>query len=206
MGKRNPKIDAYIKKSAPFAQPILERLRELVHKACPEVEESVKWSMPFFDYKGPLCNMASFKQHAVFGFWKGKLIKDTKGYLQDRAIDGGNSMGHLGRLTSLKDLPPDKVILDFIKQAKKLNEDGIKVEPKPKPEAKEIEAPTDLIALLKTNKKAKATFDGFSYSNKKEYITWIKEAKTEATRLKRLETAVEWMAEGKIRNWKYLKK
>jgi uncharacterized protein YdeI (YjbR/CyaY-like superfamily) len=206
MGKHNPKIDAYIKKAAPFAQPVLEHLRELVHKACPEVEESVKWSMPFFDYKGPLCNLAAFKQHAVFGFWKGKLIKDTKGYLKDRAIEGGNSMGHLGRLTSLKDLPPDKVILDFIKQAKKLNEDGVKVEPKAKPEKKEIETPTDLIALLKTNKKAKATFDGFSYSNKKEYITWITEAKTEATRIKRLETAVEWMAEGKIRNWKYLKR
>jgi uncharacterized protein YdeI (YjbR/CyaY-like superfamily) len=206
MGKRDSKIDAYIEKCAPFAQPILEHLRELVHKACPEVEESVKWSMPFFDYKGPLCNMAAFKQHAVFGFWKGKLIKDTKGYLQDRAIDGGNSMGHLGRLTSIKDLPSDKVILDFIKQAKKLNDDGVKVASKPKPEIKELETPKDLIALLKTNKKAKATFDGFSYSNKKEYITWITEAKTEATRIKRLETAVEWMAEGKIRNWKYLKK
>jgi uncharacterized protein YdeI (YjbR/CyaY-like superfamily) len=206
MAKRDSKIDAYIKKAAPFAQPILEHLRELVHKACPEVEESVKWSMPFFDYKGPLCNMAAFKQHAVFGFWKGKLIKDPKNYLQDRAIDGENAMGHLGRITSLNDLPPDKVILDFIKQAKKLNDDGVKVASKPKPEQKELETPKDLIALLKSNKEAKATFDNFSYSNKKEYITWITEAKTEATRSKRLETAVEWMAEGKIRNWKYLKK
>lgn len=206
MGTRSAKIDAYINKAAPFAQPVLEHLRELVHKACPEVEENIKWGMPFFDYKGPLCNMAAFKQHAVFGFWKGKLIKDSKNHLKERAIDGGDAMGHLGKIASLKDLPPDKVILDFIKQARKLNDDGVKVSPKPKSEVKKLEIPKDLLVLLKSNKKAKATFEAFSYSNKKEYINWITEAKTEATRTKRLETAVEWMAEGKIKNWKYLKK
>jgi uncharacterized protein YdeI (YjbR/CyaY-like superfamily) len=206
MASRNKKIDAYIAKSAPFAQPILEHLRELVHQACPDVEESVKWSMPFFDYNGPLCNMAAFKQHAVFGFWKGKLLQDPKNYLQERSSEGGTAMGHLGRITSLNDLPPDKAIIALIKQAAKLNEDGIKLEPKPKTEKKEVVAPSDLVKALKSNKLAKATFDAFSYSNKKEYILWLEEAKTEATRTKRLETAIEWMAEGKPRNWKYMKK
>jgi len=206
MAKKNPEIDTYILKSADFAQPILIRLRELVHKACPEVEESIKWSMPFFDYKGPLCNMASFKQHAVFGFWKAKLMSDPTKYLQERSIDGGNSMGHFGQLTSVKDLPPDKVILELIKQAKKLNEEGIKVPAKPKTDTKELVVPSYFTNALRKNKKALATFNAFSYSNKKEYVTWIEEAKTETTREKRLETSIEWMADGKIRNWKYLKK
>ena len=202
---RKKEIDAYINKSAPFAQPILEHLRELVHTACPDVKESVKWSMPFFDHQGPLCNMAAFKQHAVFGFWKGKLLRDPKNYLQERSAEGGTAMGHFGRLTSLKDLPPDKVIIALIKQAAKLNEDGIKVDPKPKTEKKELVIPAYFKIAIKANKKAQAVFDAFSYSNKKEYVMWVTEAKTEATRTKRLETAVEWMAEGKVRNWKYLK-
>jgi uncharacterized protein YdeI (YjbR/CyaY-like superfamily) len=206
MGKYNSKIDAYIHKAAPFAQPILVHLRELVHEACPDVEESVKWSMPFFDYQGPLCNMAAFKQHAVFGFWKGKLLHDPKNYLQERSTEGGTAMGHLGKITSLKDLPPNKVIVAFIKQAAKLNEDGIKLEPKPKTEKKELIVPAYFKTALKTNKKAQAVFVAFSYSNKKEYVEWVTEAKTDATREKRLETAVAWMAEGKVRNWKYLKK
>jgi uncharacterized protein YdeI (YjbR/CyaY-like superfamily) len=206
MGTRNKRIDDYIKKAAPFAQPILTRLRELVHKSCPEVEETIKWGMPSFDYKGPFCSMASFKQHAVFTFWKARLINDPKNYLQARSAEGGSAMGHLGKLSDVKDLPPDKVMLDFMKQAKKLNDDGIKLTPKPKVEKKELIIPTYLTTALKGNKKTKATFDAFSYSNKKEYVEWITEAKTEATREKRLETALEWMAEGKVRNWKYLKK
>jgi uncharacterized protein YdeI (YjbR/CyaY-like superfamily) len=206
MAKKNAKVDAYIAKSAPFAQSILTHLRQLVHQACPEVEETIKWGMPSFDYKGPCCSMAAFKQHAVFAFWKGKLLKDPKRYLQARSNEGGNAMGHLGQLTQLKDLPPDKVMLDFIKQAKKLNDEGVKLPAKPKTENKELQVPDYFTRALKKDKKALATFNGFSYSNKKEYVTWVTEAKTEATREKRLDTAIEWMAEGKIRNWKYLKK
>jgi uncharacterized protein YdeI (YjbR/CyaY-like superfamily) len=203
---KNKKIDAYIVKSADFAIPILEHLRRLVHQACPDVEETIKWGMPFFDHNGPLCMMASFKQHAVFGFWKASLLNDPKKYLQARSTDGGSAMGHFGKLTSLKDLPPDKVIKDFIKQAVKVNEAGIKVPAKQNSEKKEIEVPAYLMDALKRNRRALATFTGFSYSNKKDYVEWITEAKTEATREKRLETALEWMAEGKVRNWKYLKK
>jgi uncharacterized protein YdeI (YjbR/CyaY-like superfamily) len=206
MIKKDLRIDAYIKKSADFAKPILTHLRELVHKACPEVEETIKWGFPCFDYKGPFCSMASFKQHAVFGFWKAKLIKDPKGYLQERANEGGTAMGHMGRITSLKDLPPDKVLIDFIKQAKKLNDEGIKIPKPPVKKKTELIVPEYFTKALGKNKKALKTFEDFSYSAKKEYVSWITEAKTEETRNRRMEQAVEWMAEGKERNWKYQKK
>ena len=206
MGKRNPRVDAYIARSVDFAKPILEHLRELVHKACPNAEETIKWGMPSFDYKGSFCSMASFKQHAVFSFWKGNLLKDPKKYLQARSADGGNAMGFFGRMTSVKDIPPNTVMLDFIKQAKKLNDEGVKLPSKPKTTIIELVAPPYFTKALKSNKKAMATFSTFTPSNKKEYVTWVFEAKTEATRKKRLETALEWMTEGKIRNWKYVKK
>jgi uncharacterized protein YdeI (YjbR/CyaY-like superfamily) len=205
MGKKDPRIDAYIAKAQPFAQPVLKHLRKLVHTACPEVEETIKWGMPFFDYKGSFCNMASFKQHCTFGFWKPKLLKDPENYLGENKAHGGEAMGNLGRITGLKDLPPDKVILDFIKQAKKLNDEGVKIA-KPKTEKKELVIPAELTNALKKNKKAEKVFDDFSYSHKKEYAEWITEAKTEETRNKRLATAIEWISEGKPRNWKYMRK
>ena len=203
--EKDKRIDAYIEKAQPFAKPILKKLRELIHKGNPDVEETIKWGMPFFDYKGPFCNFASFKEHATFGFWKYKLIKDPKGYLQNISNKGGDAMGNLGRITSLKDLPPDKVIIDFIKQAKKINDEGIKLTSKPKKPKAELVIPDYLIKSIKKNKKAFDTFNNFSYSHKKEYVEWITEAKTDETKNKRIETAIEWMAEGKPRNWKYMK-
>jgi uncharacterized protein YdeI (YjbR/CyaY-like superfamily) len=206
MAKMDSRVDAYIEKAQPFAKPILEHLRNLVHQACPEVEETIKWGMPCFDYKGPFCSMASFKQHAVFGFWKAPLLNDPHRFLQERSAQGGEAMGHMGRIDSLDTLPPDKVLLDLLKQAKKLNDDGIKLPPKPKAEKKEIIVPEYFIQVLFQNQKAQDTFNNFSYSHKKEYVEWITEAKTEATRNKRMETAIEWMSEGKGRHWKYEKK
>lgn len=205
MEQPDQRIDAYIAKAQPFAQPILNHLRKLIHQANPEVKETIKWGMPSFDYKGPFCSMAAFKQHVAFGFWKPSLLNDPHGYLQERSNQGGEAMGNLGRITSLKDLPPDKVIIDFIKQAKKLNDDGVKLPPKPVKEKTELLIPDYFTMALSKNKKAQAVFENFSYSNKKEYVEWIKEAKTESTRQKRLDTAIEWISEGKIRNWKYLK-
>jgi uncharacterized protein YdeI (YjbR/CyaY-like superfamily) len=205
MGKRSPRVDEYIVKSADFAKPILEHLRELVHKGCPEVEETIKWGMPSFEYKGPFFGIASFKEHCAFGFWKAKLLKDPKGYLSPRANAGGEAMGNFGKVKTLKDLPPNAAILDFIKQAKKLNDDGIKLV-KPKTVKKALVTPGYFTNALQANKKALTTFNAFSPSNKKEYVLWVTEAKTEATREKRLKTALKWMAEGKIRNWKYVKK
>jgi uncharacterized protein YdeI (YjbR/CyaY-like superfamily) len=202
----DPRVDAYIDKAQPFAKPILEHLRRLIHKGCPEVQETIKWGMPSFDYKGPFVSMAAFKAHAVFGFWKAKLLKDPKNYLGERATSGGEAMGHMGKLTTVSDLPPDKVMIDFIKQAKKLNDEGVKLPPKPKKAATALNVPPYFLAALKKNKKALNTFENFSPSHKKEYVEWITEAKTEATRSQRMETALEWMAEGKVKNWKYVKK
>src|ERR1035437_933347 len=207
MATKDKRVDGYIAKAKPFAKPILNHLRRLVHEACPEVQETIKWSFPCFDYKGVFVSMAGFKEHCVFGFWKASLLKDTKGYLKERSNQGGESMGHLGKILSLKDIPPDKVMIDFIKPAKKLNDEGIKVPKKPKiSEPKEIIVPDDGQKAWKKNKTALKTFEGCSPSHKREYLEWITEAKTDETRNKRTETAIEWMAEGKIRNWKYLKK
>lgn len=205
MGKKDKQIDAYISKAQPFAQPILIKLRKLIHKGNPEVVETIKWGMPSFDYKGPFCSFAAFKQHAVFGFWKYKLIKDPKGYLGEIFNKGGESMGNLGRMTGIKDLPPDKAIIDFIKQAKKLNDDGIKLPPRAVKPKKELRVPDYFINALRKNKKSLDVFDNFSPSCKREYVEWITEAKTDETRNSRMKLAIEWMSEGKRRNWKYEK-
>jgi len=201
MPKIDKRIAAYIAKSADYAKTILFHLRQLVHIACPEVEETIKWGMPFFDYKGPLCNMAAFKAHAAFGFWKTALIPDSKGLLTR------DSMGSMGKITSLKDLPSDKIMIGFIKAAKKLNEEGVKLPvAKKKVEKKEFAIPDYVIKALKKNKKALATFEAFPPSHRKEYIQWITEAKQEETRNKRIATMIEWVTEGKSINWRYQKK
>ena len=204
MGKMEKQIDQYISKSQAFAKPILKHLRELVHKACPEVEEKIKWSFPNFDYKGPYCSMAAFKQHAVFSFWKASLMKDPKLIANAKSE---TAMGHLGRITSLKDLPSDRVMISYLKEAKKLNDDGVKLPKKPVSKTKkELKIPDYFNKSLKKNKKALKTFEDFTYSHKKEYVEWVTEAKTEETRNKRMATTVEWLSEGKPRNWKYMKK
>ncbi len=202
MSTTDPRIDAYIAKSADFAKPILTHIRKLVHKACPQVEETMKWSFPHFDYKGEMmCSMAAFKQHCAFGFWKAALMSDKT--LVENA-KGETAMGHMGRITSLKDLPTNKQMIAYIKEAMKLNDDGVKVK-KEKPVSKnEWPAPLDLQAALKKNIKALAVFEAFPPSHRKEYITWIEEAKREETRQKRIEQTVEWVAEKKQRNWKYM--
>ncbi len=205
MAKKEKAIDAYISKSADFAKPILNHIRELVHKTCPDVEEKMKWSFPHFDYKGEMmCSMAAFKQHAVFGFWKASLMKDP---VLVETAKSEVAMGHLGRLTSVKDLPADKKMIAWIKEAMLLNDKGIKLAAKPKAaDKKELIIPDYFITALAKNKKAKQVFEGFAYSHKKEYVQWITEAKTEDTRNKRMATALEWLNEGKSRNWKYERK
>ena len=199
MGSRDPRIDAYIAKSAPFAQPILAHLREVVHAACPEVEETMKWSSPHFTHRGPLCHMASFKQHCGFGFWKGSLVVGDNAASDDAA-------GQFGRITALADLPPDDVLAGYIREAKRLNDEGVKSPARTKPaEKQELAVPDDLTTALRENAAALANFERFSPSKRKEYVEWITDAKSAATRTKRLDTAVEWLAEGKARHWKYEK-
>ena len=194
MAKKDPRVDAYIKKAQPFAQPILKHLRKIAHTGCPKCTETVKWRMPFFDYKGTVCFMAAFKQHAVFGFWKGKLLfgNENKG-----------AMGHFGRLTSIKDLPPERRLIGWIRKAAELNERGIQKKRAPRGKQK-ISVPTELKAVLAKNAKARKTFEHFSYSHKKEYLEWITDAKRDETRKKRLKTAIQWLAKGKPQNWRYM--
>ncbi|MFC3559651.1 YdeI/OmpD-associated family protein [Pedobacter jamesrossensis] len=195
-------IDQYIVNSAEFAIPILEHLRNLVHCADARIEEKIKWSMPFFDFKGTVCHMAAFKNHCAFGFWKASLMDDEFKIFKER----NESMGWLGKIKSFKDLPNDDVLIAYIQQAIQLNEDGIKLPSKPKQTGKkEIEVPKYFIDALQEDPAALGIFQNFSYSNKKDYVLWLEEAKTEATKLKRLETALMWIGEGKTRMWKYKK-
>ena len=194
---RDPRIDAYIERAAPFARPILAHARALVHQACPQVEETIKWGMPTFVHAGGiLCGMAAFKQHASFGFWKHALVVG-----EGEPRDG---MGSYGKMLSLDDFPAKKIVLAHIRKAMKLNEDGVKM-PAARKAASKLppEMPEDLVAALNKDNAAKATFDAFPPSCRREYIEWIVEAKREETRAKRLAQAVEWLAEGKRRNWKY---
>ncbi|HEY2711899.1 MAG TPA: YdeI/OmpD-associated family protein [Chthoniobacterales bacterium] len=198
MPKKNPAVDTYIAQARPFARPILRHLRKIVHAACPNVEEKIKWGSPHFDYKGSLAGMAAFKQHCAFGFWKAALILDPETAQRD---DG---MGHFGRITKLSDLPNDKALLAYARKAVELNDAGIKLPRKAKPKGPRVLAiPDDLTAALRKNPKARQTFEGFSHSHRKEYVEWITEAKREETRRKRLTTAIGWLAEGKTQNWKY---
>ncbi len=197
---RDPRIDAYIAKAAPFAQPILKHLRQLVHAACPEARETIKWGMPSFTYHDKiLCGMAAFKAHATFGFWhRGmeKLMAKEIGKTYD-------AMGLMGRLTRPADLPTDKVLTHYLKTAQKLHDSGAPARHKPKPKPA-LPAPADLAAALNENQQAAAAWADFSPSARREYIEWVTEAKRAATRERRLRTTLEWVAAGKPRNWKYL--
>jgi uncharacterized protein YdeI (YjbR/CyaY-like superfamily) len=197
MGKRDARVDAYIARSAEFAKPILNHLRKIVRSACPDVEETIKWSFPVFVYKGILCHMASFKAHCALGFWNSRLV------VGDAAANDG--MGQFGRITQLSDLPSDATLTRFIKKAVELKDSGVTKLPRPvqTKERKPLVIPPYFKAALSRNKKAQAAFENLSYSHKKEYVQWITEAKTEETRNRRLQTGLEWMAEGKSRNWKY---
>lgn len=198
MGSTDPRVDAYIQNAAPFARPILMHIRKAVHAGCPEVEETMKWSFPHFQHKGILCSMASFKAHCSFGFWKGSLLNVPA---------NGTPMSQFGRITTLDDLPGSKDLVRLVRQAAALNDDGVKIaRPRrtvPRPVAK---APVELQKALRANASARAAFEAFSPSHRREYIEWIMEAKREATRKKRIATTIEWLSAGRSLNWKYEKK
>lgn len=203
MGTKDKRIDIYIARSEPFAKPILVHLRKLIHMAVPEVEETMKWSFPHFDYHGMMCSMAAFKQHCTFGFWKAALMSDPDKILGSASE---SAMGHFGRIATLNDLPSDRILIKYIKEAASLNKNGIKLPPRPRTQKKGINPPAYLTEALRKNKKAQQTFDAFTPSHKREYIEWIVEAKTEPTRQKRLITTIGWLSEGKPLNWRYMKR
>ena len=201
MATTDPRINTYIANAAPFARPILERLRAIVHAACPSVEETIKWGFPHFMHHGILCSMAAFKQHTVFGFWKGELISGIRS-----TPAGGGAMGHLGRLAGLEDLPVRRDLIAQIHEAMRLNEAGTVVPARARtPRRPEPPVPPALATALRANAKAKAAFEAFSPSQRREYCEWIADAKREETRARRVSDAIEWLREGKPRNWKYLR-
>ncbi len=197
MARRDPRIDAYIAKSAEFAKPILEHLRAVVHVACPDVDETMKWSMPHFDYRGEMmCSMAAFKGHAVFGFWKGALVLGAK-------VRSREAMGSFGRITSVKELPAKKVLVGYVRKAMALNEEGIKTaRPRKHPKAA-LSTPADLTAALRKSKRAWTQWQAFTPGRRREYVAWILEAKQDATRARRIAVTASQVAEGKSQNWKY---
>jgi hypothetical protein len=196
MRKRDPRIDAYIAKSADFARPILSHFRDLVHQAVPDVEETLKWSSPHFDYKGVLCGMAAFKAHCNFILWKAPLVMGGR---------GNQEGGPLRNISKLSDLPSDKTISGWIKESANLNEQGVKSPRAVKPK-QPLRVPKELTTALAKNKKAAAAFENFPPSHKREYAEWIDGAKGADTRQRRVESAIDWIAAGKSRNWKYEKR
>ena len=192
MPKQDPRVDAYIARAADFVRPILLRVRKLVHAACPDAIEAIKWGVPFYEHKGILLTTPAFKQHCALIFWKGKLI-----------FDKGDQQKKFRRITSLADLPGDKILAGYIKRAIELNEAGVKT-PRRQPKSKgKLIVPDYFLATLAKNQKALVTFQNFSPSCRREYVEWITEAKREETRAKRIQTAIEWITKGKSRNWKY---
>ena len=197
MATRDPRIDAYIAKSADFARPILEHLRDVVHSASPDIEETIKWGFPHFECEGILCSMAAFKQHCAFGFWNHAMVVGEG--------TGAGAMGSFGRITSVKDLPPKKTLAGYVKKAVELKKQGVKPVRNKTRTIKPLATPDWFTAALKKHRAAAATFAALPPSQQRDYVEWLTDAKTDATRERRLTTTLAWLAEGKPRNWKYMK-
>lgn len=197
---RSPEVDAYIAKAPEFARPILRKIREAFHAGCPEIEERIKWGVPSFEHKGMLGGMAAFKKHVTFGFWKSRLMEDF-----DKIFTGKPRASMMGaRVESVADLPPKTTLVAYVREAKRLNEKGVKEPKLAKPKGTiRVTVPADLKAALVKNAAARKSFEGFPPGARRDYVEWLTEAKREETRKKRLVTAIEWLAQGKRRNWKY---
>jgi len=198
MPQHDERIDRYIAAAAPFAQPILNHLRAQVHAACPGVVETIEWGMPFFEHYGVLCHMAAFKAHCGFGFWKHRLTADKA------PPPTGDAMGEFGRITQLADLPSDAELQALIAKAAAMNQAGGK--PKaavPRVAKPALAMPPTFAAALAGHAAAAAQFQAFTPGKQREYLEWIIEAKTDATRDKRIAQAIDWLADGKARHWKY---
>ena len=194
--KTDPRVDAYVDdKAAEFAKPILRHLRAMVHEACPDCEETLKWGMPTFMYKGKiLASFASFKAHASFGYWNDTMLREDE--------KSREAMGQFGRLASLDDLPPRDALVALTRKSMALIESGAKPERQRAPKAP-LTVPQDLRAAIDAAPAAKATWEAFPPSCQREYVEWVTEAKRDETRTKRLNQTIEWLTEGKRRNWKY---
>jgi len=203
MTKPNPEVDAYIAKSADFAKPILEYLRNLIHDTCPDVEEFIKWGIPHLDYRGDMmCILASSSKHCSFSLYKAELMSDPK-LLE--SVKNGQKMGYMDKIKAFSDLPSEETLVAYIKEAMMLNEKGIKKAKPVSDKPKVLEVPDYFAEKLAAHPKAKEIFETKSASFRKDYLVWIIDAKTEATRQKRMDESIEWISEGKGRFWQYQK-
>jgi uncharacterized protein YdeI (YjbR/CyaY-like superfamily) len=202
--RRNPEFDDYLANAEGFAKPIMRHLRKLLHDICPDVVEEIKWGIPHFDYKGEMmCIFAAYKKHCSFTFWKDSLMGDPR-LRKNSGLPAAKR--YMGKITALSDLPSDEELVAYIKEAMVLNEKGVKLPPRKSDKPKEIIVIPDYFsAQLDANPRAKAVFESKSDSFRREYLVWITEAKTEATRQKRVDESLSWIAEGKGRFWKYEK-
>jgi len=203
MSKRDPKVDAYVKKAPEFARPILEHMRDIVHLACPDIVETIKWGRPFFDHHGPVCGLAAFKAHCSVIFWKADVLLTP-----DERRDG--ALGQFGRLVSVKDLPSKRELIALVKRAVLLNEDGVpaqwqeaRKQTRATRAAKPVVVPALLAEALAKDAKARKAFDAMPPSHQREYAEWIDDAKRDETRQRRLAQAVAQIREGKSQNWRY---
>lgn len=200
--KKNPETDHYIAKAAPFAQPLLGTLREYMHRACPELSEEIKWGMPCFMYKKKiLANMAAFKTHCAFGFRLSPIMEDPYGLFR---AGNGEGMGDLGKISSAEQLPPYPLLEAYIIQAMSLTDQGAVV-PKKSTEKAELQVPAPFMELLQAEPELLQNFNNMSPSHRREYLEWILDAKQEATRLRRMNKALEMLRKGKSLHWKYEK-
>lgn len=200
MATKDPRVDSYIAEAPEFARPILKHLRKLILQGCPEAVETIKWGSPFFDYHGLLCGLAAFKAHCSVFFWRDI---DVSQWLP-KTNTAGAGMGQFGKLTSLADLPKDSIVLACVRAAVEQRDSPASKPKRARQPAKELPVPPDLKKALSTNAKAAATFKNFSPSHRRDYIDWITDAKRPETRERRLQTTLEWLAEGKQRNWKFM--
>lgn len=201
MATKDPRVDTYIAKARPFAQPILKKLRAMVHTGCPEVVETIKWGMPAFEHKGPLAGMAAFKEHCVAGFWKAKLLKGTEGTLQ---LKDRTAMGNLGCLRTVKDLPSTAAFVGLVRQAATLNDAGVKLT-RQKRSKPPLRVPAWFMARLRSHPKALKHFKDFSPSHQREYVEWVTSAKQEDTRERRMATTIAQLSKGLPHNAKYMR-
>lgn len=192
-------VDAYIASAAEFAQPILKLIRTAFHQGCPALEERLKWGMPSFEYKGLMGGMAAFKAHVSWGFWRQEELPDPRKILGREGMMGG------GKITRLSQLPPRKIIVEYVRTAARLNDAG-PARRKLKKSRPPVKVPDYFLRVLRRNQQALASFEALPPSHKREYVEWITEAKQHATRERRINTAIEWLTQGKSRNWRYEKK
>lgn len=199
MSTKDPRVDRYIENAAEFARPVLLHLRELIHDAAPEVEETLKWGIPHFMHNGIVCSMAAFRQHCAFTFWHGQAV-----LAEDSRREG--AMGQFGRITGIEDLPPREILMDHVRRAVEYNASAPPGTTRTAGKRSEPEIPDAFRLALESDSAARAAFDQFSPSQRREYVEWIADAKRDATRERRIRTALEWISEGKPRNWKYMGK